>query len=78
MRDIGGGDPTMRCKRMDRNRVDCADEDLGLCQRITAYRLRPDGILTGRAYEEGAQRCRFKAHPRWHDANPFGVEMPTD
>lgn len=75
-RSIGGGDPTMTCRRIDRRRVDCADEDLGLCQRITAYRLRPDGILTGRDYAIAASKCRFMKHPRWANA-PGGVALPS-
>jgi hypothetical protein len=40
-------------------------------------RLRPDGILTDRDYEEGAARCVFKTHPRWPKQGPAGVELPT-
>jgi hypothetical protein len=63
----------MTCRR-----VDCADEDLGLGQRFTAYRPRPDGMLTGRDYSEAADRCRFKTHPRRQDASPYGVGLPSD
>ena len=62
---------------MSAARIDCSDFDFGLCQEIVAYRLRPDGILTGRRYSYAQDTCRFRTHPRWHD-RPYGVELPSD
>jgi hypothetical protein len=76
LRAIGGGDPVMTCRRIGPRRVDCAERNLGLCQSITAYRLRRDGVLTTRSYSVASDRCRFQVHPRWRGALN-GQEVPV-
>jgi hypothetical protein len=71
---VGGYSVT--CRRFSVRRVDCGAFSAGVCQGITAYRLRPDGILTGRDYSEGDYRCRFKPKPHW-PRGPCGVQLPA-
>jgi hypothetical protein len=72
---IGGGAAHTRCRRLSPTRIDCAAQQ-SACQYLVAFKLRRDGILTGRDYRETTgTRCRVLRHPRWRGAR-YGIELP--
>jgi hypothetical protein len=74
-RAIGGGAARTRCHRFSPGRIDCAAVQ-DACQYVVAFKLRGDGLLTGRDYREPrGPRCRFLQHPRWRGAR-YGIEIP--
>lgn len=72
---IGGGRTGIRCRRFSARRIDCARVDLGTCQGVSAYFLRPDGVLTTRRYAL-RHGCRLRPRPIWK-TRPHAVTLPT-
>lgn len=63
----------VRCRRIDRRRIDCETHDLAneedgrVCLNISAYRLFPNGLLFSRPYGPSCHRrpIPFDRSPRW-------------
>jgi hypothetical protein len=72
----GGGRAGAHCRRFSSRRIDCGAVDFGICQEVTSFQLRSDGVLTVRAYGGGhGPRCRLRARPDWR--RPWAMSLPT-
>jgi hypothetical protein len=69
---LGGGHSSVRCVHLARRRADCGVRAFGLCQRIVAVMLRPNGTLVGRDYSSGTKHCRVRARPPRH-SRPYAL-----